>query len=127
MQKRKRAPLELSKEIRDQLETITKSRSSTVTQVARARILLMYSDRKGVTEIARTLVTNRPYIERTIDKAHAYGPMEALKDLPRKGRPPFVTDEAKAWVLSVACQTPAALGYAAEIWTYSLLVKHIRN
>jgi len=55
------------------------------------------------------------------------GALQALKDLPRPGRPPLYTDDARVWVLSVACVKPVDLGYADETWTYSLLIKHIRG
>jgi len=53
--------------------------------------------------------------------------LQALKDLPRPGRAPKVSDDAKSWVLSVACCKPKELGYAHESWTYSLLAEHIRT
>jgi len=40
-------------------------------------------------------------VERIIDKALILGPSKALRDLPRKGRPPTITDDAKSWVLSI--------------------------
>jgi transposase len=126
MPKLKRKPLQLDEKTRLELERIVKSRNCSSGQVKRARILLLYYEGKKVTEIARQMNTNRPLIERCIDKAQAYGPMKALEDLPRKGRNPKITDDAKSWVLSIACQRPVDLGYAAETWTYSQLIKHIR-
>ncbi|GAC44027.1 transposase and inactivated derivative, partial [Paenibacillus popilliae ATCC 14706] len=38
-----------------------------------------------------------------------------------------VTPEAKAWVISLACQKPKDLGYSYEIWTQRLLAQHVRN
>ena len=35
--------------------------------------------------------------------------------------------EARAWVVSVACQKPKDLGYAQELWTTRLLAKHVRE
>jgi len=96
-------------------------------QVRRAIILLRYSKGHKISEIARELKTNRPLIERCIDKAMSYGVLQALKDLPRSGRPAKITDDAKSWVLSIACQRPVDFGYAAELWTYSLLIKYIRK
>ena len=40
---------------------------------------------------------------------------------------PTITDEAKSWVLSVACTPPKDLGFANEVWTYSLLIKHLQK
>ena len=122
----RRAELTLSNEHRDELTRISRSRMQAATTVQRARILLDYSDGKRISQIARELGTNRPLIERVIDKALAFDPLQALKDLPRPGRAPRITDDAKSWVLSVACRKPKDLGYAHETWTYSLLIEHIR-
>jgi transposase len=80
-----------------------------------------------IKEIAEQLQTTRRIINRCIDKAYAYGVQKSLNDLPRSGRNSSITDDAKSWVLSLACQRPKELGYAAETWTYSALIKHIRN
>jgi transposase len=80
-----------------------------------------------ITSIAKDCNTNRPLVERCIDKAIAFGVMAALKDLPGRGVKPTITDDAKSWVLSVACTAPKELGFANEVWTYSLLIKYIRS
>jgi transposase len=77
--------------------------------------------------IVRKYGTNRPLVERTVDKAIGFGPITALDDLPRSGRPSEITDDAKAWVVSIACESPAKFGLAAETWTYSALAKYIRK
>lgn len=38
-----------------------------------------------------------------------------------------MTPEAKAWVISLACQKPKELGYSYEVWTQRLLAQHVRN
>jgi transposase len=123
----KREPLKIQPDIREKLISISRSRTESAATVRRARILLAYSDGKRISEIARELGANRPLIERTIDKALTFEPMQALKDLPRPGRAPRISDEAKSWVLSQACRKPKDVGYAHETWTYSLLVRHIRT
>jgi len=82
---------------------------------------------KTITSISKECNTNRPLVERCINKAIAYGVKAALKDLPGRGVRLTITDDAKSWVLSVACTPPKDLGYANEIWTYSLLIKQIQN
>ena len=123
----KRAILELSTQVKEELIQITRTRTEAAAKVQRAKIILLYSDGKRISQIVQQLNTNRPLIERVINKASTFGPMQALKDLPRPGRPPIITDDAKNWVLSIACQKPKDFGYAYEIWTYSLLIKHIRK
>ena len=53
--------------------------------------------------------------------------MQSLDDLQRSGRSRVIDDDAKNWILSIACRKPKDLGYAADTWTISQLVTHIRN
>lgn len=123
----KRKPLILKEEEREGLLKIINSRNPPVAQVERANILLLFSEGKKIKEIAEQLQTTRRVINRCIDKAHAYGALKSLNDLPRSGRNPSITDDAKSWVLSLACQNPKDLGYASETWTYSALITHIQK
>ncbi len=123
--RRKRLPLVVDANIKSALEKIANQRTQKHSIVFRSKILLSYIDGMKISDIARTFSTTRPLVERCIDKAHGYGVMEALNDLPRPGRKPSITDDAKAWVVNLACTSPQKLGYAAELWTYSMLVKHI--
>jgi transposase len=125
MAKRKR--LVLAEEIVKELKQIANSRTEKACRVNRAKILLWYAGGKRVTEIAREMKTNRPLVERTIDRALAFGPLRGLDDLPRPGRNRQITDDDRAWVLSIACKKPTEFGYAQETWTYSLLIKHIHK
>jgi transposase len=123
----KRKALTLSFIDQESLTKISNSRSEPAAAVTRAKILLLYTEGQRITDIAKQMNTNRPLVERIIDKAFILGPLKALKDLPRKGRPPKITDDAKSWVLSIVCRKPTDFGYAHETWTYSLLIKHIRK
>jgi len=87
----------------------------------------MYTRGDKITDIARQLNTTRPLIYRVIDKALAFGALQSLSDLQRPGRSRKIDDDAKKWIISVACQKPTEFGYAAETWTYTQLVKHIHN
>lgn len=127
MRTTQRSKLVISDEEKSELVSISNSRTAPHREVIRATILLKYMDGKTITSIAKECNTNRPLVERCIDKAIAYGVKSALKDLPGRGLKPTITDEAKSWVLSVACTPPKDLGYANEIWTYSLLIRHIKN
>jgi hypothetical protein len=48
-----------------------------------------------------------------------------MKDTPHKPREAVITDDAKAWVVHLACSKPKDLGYAAELWTRSALARHV--
>lgn len=125
--KKKRPPLILTDESREKLTEKSRSRTEAHQQVERSKILLAYADGASVSSIARRLNTNRPKVERCIDKALQLGPLAALVDLPGRGKPPSITPEAWAWVVSLACQKPKDLGYSYELWTTRLLSKHIRE
>ncbi len=125
--KRKRPEIILNQEVQDKLEQITKSRTESTGRVQRAKMILGYSKGVTVSAIARQLSTNRPRVERCIDKALQLGAITALDDLPRSGKPPAITPEAKAWLVNLACQKPKELGYSFELWTNRLLAKHARE
>ena len=125
--KRKRPELVITQEVQQKLEKITKSRSESASRLERAKIILEYSKGVTVSAIARQLSTNRPKVERCIDKALQLGALTALDDLPRPGKPPKITPEAKAWLVNLACQKPKELGYSFELWTNRLLAKHARE
>ncbi|MCU0598344.1 MAG: IS630 family transposase [Desulfobacterales bacterium] len=110
-----------------QLDTISRSRTESTSRVQRAQILLMYAKGERITTITRQLNTTRPLVYRAIDKALAFGALQSLDDLQRSGRSRAIDDAAKQWVLFIACQKPSDLGYAAETWTFSQLVTHLRN
>ena len=71
--------------------------------------------------------TNRYKVIRVIKKALTYGLENALKDLPRSGRPKEISSEARAWIISNACIKPKDLGYPHELWTQRLLVEYVRK
>jgi len=123
----KRAPLSLSPEEQKELLRISQSRTEAAAAVRRAKVLFLYSNGMRISNIVREMSATRPSVERCIDKALNFGSLTALKDLPRSGHPTLMTDEARAWVLSVACSKPADFGYASETWTYSQMIKHLRK
>lgn len=93
----------------------------------RAEMLLLFFNGETISAIARRLKTNRVKVERCVNKALCYGALTALDDLPRKGRPPEISAEAKAWVLSIARMKPKDLGLPLEIWTQRALAKYLRD
>jgi hypothetical protein len=69
------------------LVELSRSRTHPLREVERAKILLASVEGMNDSQIARELHTNRYKVIRTIKKALAYGLEDALKDLPRSGRP----------------------------------------
>jgi transposase len=124
---RKRSALILSEKDIDLLEQLATSRTEPFSKVKRAKMLLAYARGESISSIARKEQTDRPVVERCVDKALSGGVMTALRDLARSGRPSVITNEDKAWVIHFACSKPSDYGYAAERWTIAQLARHIRE
>jgi hypothetical protein len=117
----------LSAEQLSELQQLSQSRTASLREVQRARILCRYHAGETITAIARAMEITRKSVRKWIDKALAMGPEAALQDAYHRPRAPVITEQARAWVIHLACSKPKELGYAAELWTRSLLAQHIRR
>ena len=126
-QKNQKAKLILDSEKKEQLQRIANSRKAPLREVQRASILLRYSEGIPIIDIEKMVHVSRPTIYKWIDKTLAVGTEEGLKDKYHRPREPVITEEAKAWVINLACQKPTEYGYAAEMWTRSALADHTRK
>lgn len=124
---KKREGLTCSEKEREQLVKISKSKTKEFRKVQRAKIFLLYMDNTPVIQISKTVGLSRESIYSNIDKALAFGPIAGLGDLSGRGVSAEINDEDKAWVVHLACSSPRDYGYAYEVWTYSLLAKHIKD
>jgi len=70
----KRAKLQISAEDMDYLAETSRSRTESLSKVHRAKILLAYHQGDSISQIAREMRTNRPKVERTVQKALAHRP-----------------------------------------------------
>lgn len=109
------------------LETLARSRSEPASRVERARILLAYRAEPSSTAVGKRMGITHHTVRRCLRRAHRLGVIAALDDSPRPGKAPQITDEAKAWMVSLACQKAKALGYPHELWTTRLLARHVRE
>jgi transposase len=119
--------LALSAEQLSELRQLSQSRTAPIREVQRARILCRYHAGETITGISRALQITRKSVRKWIDKALAMGAEAALKDAYHRPRDPVITEQARAWVVHLACSKPKDLGYAAELWTRSLLAQHVRR
>lgn len=119
--------IKLSADERDYLVSLIKIRTIQAQIVDRARMLLWKSDGRTFSDIADALDVSVPIVRRCIERFNTNGMNHALFDDDRSGRPVEITDDAKAWIVSIACRKPCELGYAAELWTLAALHKHIQN
>lgn len=119
--------VELSDNERDYLASLIKTRTIQAQTVDRARMLLWKSEGRTYSDIADALEVSVPTVRRCVERFHTYGMDPDLSDDDRSGRPVEITDDAKAWIISIACRKPCEPGYAAELWTLAALHKHIQN
>src|SRR5882762_8801560 len=113
--KSKRSKLVLSDEDRMELEQLSRSRTLPHREAQRAAIILGYYGGESIASIGRRLGMTRLSVSKWVAKALAVGPMAALKDSYHRPKEPVIGDDAKAWVVHLACSKPKDLGYAAEV------------
>jgi transposase len=125
--KSKRPQLRLSVEEIEQLEELRDSQTAPWRETQRARIMLRYHSGETIAQIARAVGMTRKSVGKWVSKSLAVGCGAALKDAYHRPKEPSITEDAKAWVVHLACAKPKDLGYAAEVWTRSALAKHVRE
>jgi transposase len=109
------------------LLTISRSRTEPASRVERAQMLLAYREKPSFFAVGQRLGVHHQTVQRCIERALAYGPLMALDDRPRPGKEPTITPEAKAWLVSLACDKAKEHGYPHELWTTRLLARHARE
>ena len=124
---RQAVELALTDEEIKSLGAIARSRSDPARRVERARMLLVYRENFSFFAVGQRLGVHHQTVERCVERAVAYGPLAALDDRPRPGKEPTITLEAKAWLVSLACDKAKEHGYPHELWTTRLLARHARE
>ena len=124
---KKTTVITLSDNDRKYLETQTRTRTIQAQTVNRARILLLKAEGVSIDIIADKVGMNRKSVMLCINKYLEGGVENALFDAPGRGRNAEITDDEKAWIISIACPKPVDLGYSAEVWSRALLTKHINK
>jgi len=109
------------------LLTISRSRTEPASRVERAQMLLAYRENPSFFAVGQRLGVHHQTVQRCVERALAYGPLMALDDRPRPGKEPTITPEAKAWLVSLACDKAKEHGYPHELWTTRLLARHARE
>ncbi|MBV8095956.1 MAG: helix-turn-helix domain-containing protein [Acetobacteraceae bacterium] len=109
------------------METIARSRTEPASRVERARNLLAYRADPSSTAVGERIGVTHQTVQRCLRRAARLGVLAALDDSPRPGKAPQITQEAKVWLVSLACQKAHDLGYPHELWTTRLLARHARG
>ncbi len=123
----KRQAISLAADEKQRLESLRRSRSGEKREVLHAGILLDLASGMSDGNAARSNGVNRHTVALCARKFLQFGLEAALGELPRPGKERRIPDDAIAWVQHCACQKPKELGYAYELWTYSLLQDHVRT
>jgi transposase len=108
------------------LEQLRQSRTAPWREVQRAQVLWRYYTGDNIATIMNAVKMTRKSVSKWINKALTIGVAAGLKDTPH-GSPPVLTEQAKAWVVHLACSKPKELGYAAEVWSRKALAEHVRQ
>src|ERR1039457_4547809 len=109
------------------LLTISRSRTEPASWVERAQMLLAYRENPSFCAVGQRVGVHHQTVQRCVERALGYGPLAAIEDRPRPGKEPVITPEAKAWLVSLACDKAKEHGYPHELWTTRLLARHARE
>lgn len=99
-------------------------RDRDVRVVRRAQMIRLSADGMTPPQIAAMWDVNDQTVRRTIQRFEAEG-IAALKDKPRKGRPPKKTDRYVALLKEAVDANPRDMGYPFSCWTLARLREHL--
>lgn len=115
--------LDIEQKDYEYLQSLCKCRTIQAQIVDRANILIYKAQGESNAAIAERIDVNANTVKlclKNIRKA-------VLALLPRPGHPVEITDDAVAWIVDLACQRPADLGYSQKLWTLKNLHRHIQG
>jgi len=125
----------LTDEVRQSLTELSKRHSTRQQQAKRARIVLMASEGKTNSEIARELKIHRDMVRRWRGRwlllealsLEDLSVSERLEDLPRPGAPPRLTAEQICQIEQLACEAPNQSGRPITHWTGREIADEIKK
>ena len=120
-------PIFLSDDDKSYLKSILQKGTVEARVHRRAKILLLKSDGMADEAIADKLDISRPTVKLCLKKYMESGLKAAMEDSKGRGRRIEITDDAKAWVINIACQKPSAFGLPAELWYPLSLTRYIHS
>src|SRR5437879_2953366 len=111
----------------ERLKALSGAGTEPASRVSRAQMLLAYRENPSFCAVGQRVGVHHQTVQRCVERALAYGPLAAIEDRPRPGKEPVITPEAKAWLVSLACDKAKEHGYPHELWTTRLLARHARE
>ena len=119
--------LDIEQKDYEYLQSLCRCRTIQAQIVDRAKILIYKAQGESNVAIAERIDVNVNTVKLCLKKFKEGGVDLALYDKPRPGHPVEITDDAVAWIVDLACQRPADLGYSQELWTLKNLHQHIQK
>ena len=130
----------LSPGVKDILSSLSKSRTASACTVTRAAVVLLAADGMQNKEIAfqtelhinqvgkwrRRFLNEQDRLNEISveDPDKLYDAViKTLKDAPRRGRPPVITEDQRTYIITVACQNPSDYGFELSQWSLPSLQK----
>jgi putative transposase len=128
-------PLELSVEVRAQLEALVRRRGTAQQIAQRARIILRAAEAETNSAIARELGLDVETVRSWRSRWHGLQAVgledlsveERLQDLPRSGRPPEITAEQVCQMVALACEAPQISGRPISQWTGAEIAEELMS
>ena len=118
---RKPISYDITEEQREELVTMQRSLKLEKRYVDRANVILLSSGGKTIDYIIGQTRLSRRSVNKWRQRFKLFG-IEGLKDAPRSGKRPFITQEQKLLVIQKACSKPEG-GYTN--WSQSRIAKEI--
>ena len=117
--------VELSPEVRHELEALLRRRSLPQQLALRTRIVLAAADGQNNSQIARSLGLETDTVRLWRNRWLSFAPIplsefsldERLSDVPRSGRPIQITAEQRCQIVALACEAPKDAGRPISQWT----------
>src|SRR3982074_197351 len=99
----------------ERLKALSRSRTEPASRVSRAQMLLAYRENPSFCAVGQRVGVHHQTVQRCVERALAYGPLAAIEDRPRPGKEPVITPEAKAWLVSLACDKAQRARLSARV------------
>ena len=117
--------VDLSPQVRQDLEALLRRRSLPQQLALRARIVLAAADGDNNSQIARSLDLEVDTVRLWRSRWLSYAPIplsdlsldERLSDVPRSGRPIQLSAEQRCQIVALACEAPKDAGRPISQWT----------
>jgi len=119
---KKLTSIKISTEEKKSLIKLVKGRNTSQKVVLRAKIILSYDDGKKQETITKELSTNRKTVSKWLHRYASGGIESIMKDLPRKGRIPKITDEKEKELIETTLNKKPK---GATHWSTRTMAKHM--